>query len=55
MKYPSERAFHINGIRALTALGRVDEAARYAAAALVRFPQDGVLTELSAKLAVTVP
>ena len=52
-KYPSERAFYINGVRALTALGRVEEAARYAAAAVARFPGDSVLAELSAKLVVT--
>jgi hypothetical protein len=53
-KYPEERSFHVNGIRALTALGRTEEAARCATAALARFPEDKVLAELSAKLAVTV-
>ena len=50
-KYPDERAFHVNGIRALTALGRSEEAARRAAAAAVRFPEDPVLARLSADLA----
>jgi tetratricopeptide (TPR) repeat protein len=54
-KYPEERSFHVNGIRALAALGRTEEAARCAAAAVARFPQDTVFAELFAKLGVTVP
>lgn len=53
-KYPEERSFHVNGVRALAALGRTDEAARLVSAALTRFPGDKVLSELSAKLVVTV-
>ena len=49
-KYPEERSFHVNGIRALTALGREDEAARCATAALRRFPGDEVFAALCAKL-----
>lgn len=51
-KYPQERSFHVNGIRALTALGRTGEAASCATAAVARFPGDGVLAGLSAQLAV---
>jgi tetratricopeptide (TPR) repeat protein len=50
VKYPEERSFHINGIRALAALGRLEDAARYAAAAVLRFPGDGVLAALRAKV-----
>lgn len=49
-KYPEERSFHINGIRALVALGRPEDAARYAAAAVLRFPGDAALTALRAKV-----
>lgn len=52
-KYPQERSFHVNGIRALTSLGRTAEAARFAAAAVAQFPGDKVLTELSAQLTVS--
>lgn len=52
-KYPEERSFHVNGIRALTALGRTEEAARCAAAALARFPGDKTLAEMSAQLTVS--
>ncbi|UPT73519.1 MAG: hypothetical protein M0D55_16870 [Elusimicrobiota bacterium] len=52
-KYPEERSFHVNGIRALTALGRTEEAARCAAAATARFPGDKVLADLSAQLSVS--
>lgn len=50
-KYPEERAFHLNGIRALSALGRSEEAARRAAAAATRFPEDPLLARLSKELA----
>jgi hypothetical protein len=53
-KYPEERSFHINGIRALAALGRTEEAARCAAAAVRRFPGDTVLAGLRDKLAPAV-
>ena len=53
-KYPEERSFHVNGIRALTALGRSEEAARCAAAALRRFPGDEAMASLCAKLAPAV-
>ncbi|MBI4060592.1 MAG: hypothetical protein HY403_04110 [Elusimicrobia bacterium] len=49
-KYPEERSFHVNGVRALTAVGRLEEASRYAAAAVRRFPGDAVLAGLRAKL-----
>lgn len=52
-KYPEERSFHVNGIRALTAVGRAEEASRYAAAAVRRFPGDPVLAGLCAKLTPT--
>ena len=50
LRYPAERSFHVNGIRALLALGRRDEAARRAAAALRLFPDDAVLTGISKDL-----
>lgn len=50
-KYPEERSFHVNGIRALTAIGRTEEASRRAEAAVLRFPGDEVLAGLRAKLA----
>lgn len=50
-KYPGERAFHVNGLRALIALGRRDEAARRAEAAVRLFPEDAPLAELSRELA----
>ena len=53
-KYPEERSFHINGIRALAALGRAEEAASYAAAAMRRFPGDAVLAGLRDKLTPAV-
>ncbi|MDD5302340.1 MAG: tetratricopeptide repeat protein [Elusimicrobia bacterium] len=49
-KYPEERSFHVNGIRALAAVGRAEEASRYAAQAVRRFPGDEVLAGLRAKL-----
>ncbi len=49
-KYPEERAFHVNGIRALAAIGRTEEASRYAAAAVLRFTGDKVLAGLNADL-----
>jgi hypothetical protein len=51
-KYPEERSFHVNGIRALAAVGRSEEASRFAAEALRRFPGDEVLAGLSAKVSV---
>ena len=53
-KYPGERSFHINGVRALIALGMSAEAASSAAAALALFPGDKALLELTSKLDVTV-
>lgn len=47
VKYPNERAFHVNGLRALIALGRRAEASRRAEAAVRLFPSDAVLAELS--------
>mgnify|MGYP001576222827 CR=1 FL=1 len=49
-KYPEERSFHINGIRALVSIGHTDEASRYAVAAVRRFPGDAVLTGLRDQL-----
>jgi hypothetical protein len=55
-KYPGERSFHVNGLRALLSLGRRDEAARRVEAALRLFPEDAVLTEIGKDLApVLVP
>ncbi|MDE2512048.1 MAG: hypothetical protein KGL74_13070 [Elusimicrobia bacterium] len=51
LKYPGERAFHLNGLRALVSLGRRDEAARRAEAAVRLFPQDSALAELNNELA----
>lgn len=53
MSYPAERAFHINGIRALMGLGRLEEAAKRAAAAAALFPQDAAVTKLSNELSVS--
>jgi tetratricopeptide (TPR) repeat protein len=50
MKYPNERSFHINGLRAIMALGRRDEAARRVEAALRLFPEDAVLAGISKEL-----
>jgi tetratricopeptide (TPR) repeat protein len=50
VKYPKERTFHVNGLRALIALGRREEASRRAETAVRLFPQDAVLTELSREL-----
>lgn len=49
-KYPEERSFHVNGIRALAALGRLEEASRCAETAVRRFPDDQVLAALRAKV-----
>ncbi len=53
-KYPAERAFHLNGVRALTALGLTAEAASRAAEAVRRFPEDAVIAKLAADLAAPV-
>lgn len=50
-KYPEERSFHVNGIRALAAVGRSEEASRYAEEAVRRFPADEVLAALRTKVA----
>ncbi len=49
-KYPGERSFHVNGIRALAAIGRAEEAVRYAAAAVRLFPGDAILAALRDKV-----
>ncbi len=54
IKYPAERSFHVNGLRALLALGRRDEAARRAEAALDLFPGDAVLAGIGRDLAATL-
>lgn len=51
VKYPQERSFHVNGVRALIALGRRDEACRRAEDAARLFPADESLRELSRSLA----
>ncbi len=53
-KYPEERSFHVNGIRALAAVGRAEEASRYAVEAVRRFPGDDVLAGLRLKLTPAV-
>lgn len=50
-KYPGERSFHVNGIRALMALGRGEEAARAASRAADLFPEDPVVAGLVRELA----
>lgn len=50
-KYPGERSFHVNGLRALTALGRRAEAASRVEAALRLFPGDATLVEIARDLA----
>jgi hypothetical protein len=47
LKYPGERSFHVNGLRALIALGRREEAARRAEAAARLFPEDAALAALN--------
>jgi tetratricopeptide (TPR) repeat protein len=54
-KYPNERTFHVNGLRALIALGRRDEASRRAETAVRLFPQDAALAELSQSLSAAAP
>lgn len=51
VKYPRERTFHINAVRALKALGRHAQAVKTLAAALVLFPGDVELMKLSRALA----
>lgn len=55
VKYPTERTFHVNGLRALIALGRREEAARRAETAVRLFPQDAVLAALSREASVVSP
>ena len=50
-KYPGERSFHVNGLRALLALGRRDEAGRRVEAALLQFPEDETLAAIGKDLA----
>ena len=50
-RYPAERGFHLNGIRALLALGRREEAAERAAEARARFPDDAALAEMAKECA----
>ncbi|HAZ07769.1 MAG TPA: hypothetical protein DCZ01_04420 [Elusimicrobia bacterium] len=49
-RYPDERNFHVNGVKALLTLERREEAARRVEAALRLFPEDAVLTGLSRAL-----
>ncbi len=51
VKYPSERTFHVNGLRALIALGRREEAAERAEIAARLFPGDCTLAEIRRELA----
>lgn len=46
LRYPGERAFHINGLRALVALGRRDEAVRLIEQALRQFPGDAAFSAI---------
>jgi hypothetical protein len=55
VKYPAERTFHVNGLRALIALGRREEAARRAETAVRLFPQDAALTALSREVSAVSP
>jgi hypothetical protein len=50
LKYPGERSFHLNGLRALMTLGRRQEAALRADAALRLFPADQALTAIQREL-----
>ncbi|MBI3288606.1 MAG: hypothetical protein HYZ74_03705, partial [Elusimicrobia bacterium] len=54
-KYPSEKSFHLNGIRALIALNRLEEASRRAAAAVALFPDDPTLIKLARELTPAAP
>lgn len=45
-RYPAEKTFHINGLRALVSLGRKDEAARFSDNAMKLFPEDELLAQL---------
>lgn len=54
-RFPQEKAFHLNGIRALMALGRLEEAQRRAAAARERFPGDKAVEALSHELGAPAP
>jgi hypothetical protein len=53
VKYPNERTFHVNGARALVALGRREEAFRRVETAVRLFPQDAALAELSRELSAS--
>ncbi len=50
-KYPSEKSFYVNGIRALIALGHRQAAGRAAEAAVRLFPADADLAEITRDLA----
>jgi hypothetical protein len=45
-KYPAELSFRANGVRALVALGRTEEARKFAAESLKDFPGDAALAAL---------
>jgi hypothetical protein len=47
MKYPGERRFHINELRALIGLGRHEEAAQRVQVAIQLFPNDSALMEIN--------
>lgn len=51
LRYPGERAFHVNGLRALAALGRREEALLRAESAHSLFPEDATVTEILRELA----
>lgn len=50
-RFPEEKAFHLNGIRALMALGRLEEAQKRVKDASSRFPGDKAVEALSHELA----
>lgn len=50
LKYPEEKSFHINGARALMALGRRREAAEALEASLLKFPQEPALLRMREQL-----
>ncbi|MBI4371315.1 MAG: hypothetical protein HY552_03340 [Elusimicrobia bacterium] len=54
VKYPGERAFHVHGVRALMALGRLRDASQRLEAARRLFPDDAALADLSRELSVQI-
>jgi hypothetical protein len=50
VKYPEEKAFHINGARALVTLGRKEEALKSLSASLEKFPAEPALLRMRDQL-----